>query len=101
MRMKQCRQLTGWILRTFKARDKCVMLIEDLTGLFSPPPPSFRKEMDNIYVQFRRIFVEFVVLLTKIWPTNRIYRYLALQLNDGERDFQRAVFAPPPLHIKK
>ena len=26
MRTKQCRQLTGWILRTFKARDKCVML---------------------------------------------------------------------------
>ena len=26
MRTKQCRQLTGWILCTFKARDKCVML---------------------------------------------------------------------------
>ena len=26
MRTKQCRQLTCWILRTFKARDKCVML---------------------------------------------------------------------------
>ena len=42
-------------------------------GLFSAPPPkkkSFRKEMDNIYVRFRRVFVEFVVLLTKIWPTN-------------------------------
>ena len=26
MRTKQCRQLRGWILRTFKARDKCVML---------------------------------------------------------------------------
>ena len=26
MRTKQCRQLTGWILRTFKDRDKCVML---------------------------------------------------------------------------
>ena len=34
------------------------------------PPPRFRKEMDNIYVHFRRVFVEFVVLLTKIWPTN-------------------------------
>ena len=33
-------------------------------------PPRFRKEMDNIYVHFRRVFVEFVVLLTKIWPTN-------------------------------
>ena len=35
-----------------------------------PPPPRFREEMDNIYVHFRRVFVEFVVLLTKIWPTN-------------------------------
>ena len=40
---------------------------------FRPPLPTkkkFRKEMDNIYVHFRRVFVEFVVLLTKIWPTN-------------------------------
>ena len=35
-----------------------------------PPPQSFRKEMDNIYVHFRKVFVEFVILLTKIWPTN-------------------------------
>ena len=34
------------------------------------PPPRFREEMDSIYVHFRRVFVEFVVLLTKIWPTN-------------------------------
>ena len=33
-------------------------------------PQSFRKEMDNIYVHFLRVFVEFVVFLTKIWPTN-------------------------------
>ena len=38
--------------------------------IFGPPPPKFRKEMDNIYVHFRRVFVEFVVLLTTIWPTN-------------------------------
>ena len=37
---------------------------------FRPPPQRFRKEMDNIYVHFRRGFVEFVVLLTKIWLTN-------------------------------
>ena len=35
-----------------------------------PPPQSFRKEMNNMYVHFRRVFVGFVVLLTKIWPTN-------------------------------
>ena len=34
------------------------------------PPQTFRKEMDNIYVHFRRVFVEFVVLSAKIWPTN-------------------------------
>ena len=46
-------------------------LIGDLTGLFSAPSPqSFRKEMDNIYVHFRKVFFEFVLLLTKIWPTN-------------------------------
>ena len=44
--------------------------MEDLTGLFSAPLQGFKKEMDNIYVHFRRVFVEFVVLLTKIWPTN-------------------------------
>ena len=38
--------------------------------IFAPPPQGFRKEMDNIYVHVRRVFVEFVVLLTKIWPTN-------------------------------
>ena len=27
LKIKQCRQLTGWILRTFKARDKSTMLI--------------------------------------------------------------------------
>ena len=44
--------------------------------------------MDNIYVHFRRVFVEFVVLLTKIWPTN--IDFLALQLNVGERVVQTA-----------
>ena len=49
-------------------------LIDDTTiheTFFAPPPAqSFRKETDNIYVHYRRVFVEFVVLLTKIWPTN-------------------------------
>ena len=67
--------------------------------IFAPPPPTkvFREEMDNIYVHFRRVFVKFVVLLTKISPTNRIYRFLALQLNVGERAVQRAALPPPPL----
>ena len=41
---------------------------------FCPPPPKkiIRKEIENIYVHFRRVdlIFEFVVLLTKIWPTN-------------------------------
>ena len=45
-------------------------LLKTSQDYFRTPPPRFRKEMDNIYVHFRRVFVEFVVLLTKIWPTN-------------------------------
>ena len=38
---------------------------------FRPPPPqSCRMLLANIYVHFRRVFVEFVVLLTKICTTN-------------------------------
>ena len=40
------------------------------------------------YVHFRRAFVEFVVLLTKVWPKNMDYY--------GERSVQKAVFGPPP-----
>ena len=43
-------------------------LIEDLTGLISPPPKKknfFRKEMDNISITFLCKF-SIVVLLTKI-----------------------------------
>ena len=42
-------------------------LIEDLTGLFSAPPPKnfFRKEMDNIFLTYLCKF-SIVVLLTKI-----------------------------------
>ena len=43
---------------------------------FRPPPQCFRKEMDSIYVQFRRVFVQFGVLLTKICPKyNDFQRY--------------------------
>ena len=49
-----------------------VHLLRTSRYYFRPPPKkkSFRKEMDNIYVRFRRVSVEFVVLLTKICPTN-------------------------------
>ena len=48
------------------------LLLKTSRDYFRPPPKkkSFRKEMDNIYIHFRSVFVEFVVLLTKIWPTN-------------------------------
>ena len=45
-------------------------LLRTSQDYFRPPPPRFREEMDSIYVHFRRVFVEFVVLLTKIWHTN-------------------------------
>ena len=51
--------------------------------------------VDNIFVHFRRVFVDFVVLLTKIWTTNN--DFLALQLNVGERAVHAgASFCPPP-----
>ena len=63
---------------------------------FRPPPKkkSFRKEMDNIYVHFRRVFVEFVVLLTKIWPTNIDFSVTAKCWREG---CSEGCFWPPPL----
>ena len=62
---------------------------------FRPPPQkkSFRKEMDNIYVHFRRVFVEFVVLLTKIWPTNIYFSVTAKCWREG---CSEGCFWPPP-----
>ena len=40
-------------------------LLKDLTGLFSDPPPIFRKEMDNIAITYLCKF-SIVVLLTKV-----------------------------------
>ena len=48
----------------------CIVHLLGASQDYFRPPPRFRKEMDNIYVHFRRVFVEFVVLFTKIWPTN-------------------------------
>ena len=45
-------------------------LLRTSQDYFHPHSQGFKKEKDNIYVHFRRVFVEFVVLLTKIWPTN-------------------------------
>ena len=45
-------------------------------------------------VHFQRVFVEFVALLTKVWPKLLI---LLLQLSVGKR----ACMFPPPLHTKK
>ena len=50
--------------------------IETSRDYFQPPPQSFRKEMDNIYVHFRRVFVQFVVFLTKIWHTVQIFIFI-------------------------
>ena len=67
-------------------------------GLFLPPPPSFRKEMDNIYVHFLRVFVEFVVLLTKIWHTILIFSVAAKCWREGcSEGCSEGCFCPPPL----
>ena len=63
-------------------------------GLFLPPPHKVLEKKWTIYVfyfdvHFRREFVEFVVLLTNIWP--KTYGLLPLQLNVRERAVQRAL----------
>ena len=67
-----------------------------LRDYFCPPPQKkiLRKEMGNIYVHFRRVFVEFVVLLTKIWPTNIDFSVTAKCWR--ERELFRGLFLPPP-----
>ena len=61
---------------------------------FRPSPKkSFRKEMDNIYVYYRRAFVEFVVLLTKSWLANYDFSVTAKCWREGG---SKACFAPPP-----
>ena len=44
------------------------------------PPQSLKKDIDNIFIiriHFRRVFVEFVVFLTKIWLKKIIFRVTA------------------------
>ena len=67
------------------------------------PPKSFRKEMDNIllylYVNFRVVFVVYVVLYLKFGPKN--IDFYCYSYNVGERTVhravQRAVLPPHPL----
>ena len=58
-----------------------------------PQKKSFRKEIDNIYVHFCRVFVEFIVLLTKIWPANNDFNVPAKCWREG---CSERCFAPPP-----
>ena len=77
-------------------------LLRTSRDYFRPPPPqnkNFRKEMDNIYVHFLRVFLEFVVLSTKIWPTNIYFSVTAKCWREG---CSRGCFCPPPPpHTKK
>ena len=63
--------------------------------LFSPPPPIYRKEIDNLFiifcVHFQKLFVEFVVLLTKIWPKN--FDFCRYSENFG--NFRGLILLPP------
>ena len=62
--------------------------------IFGPLPPKFRKEMDNIYVHFRRVFVEFVVLLLQFGLQIWIFSVTAKCWREGcSEDW----FCPPPL----
>ena len=57
---------------------------------FAPPPKLLEKKWTiyllYLYVHFQRVFVEFVVFLTKIWSKNIDFIVL---------------FLPPPFHTKK
>ena len=65
MRTKQCRQVTGWILHTFKARDKCAMLtpfkslvlsrLEYGCQLWSPSSINQINAIENIEIKFTKI----------------------------------------------
>ena len=57
-------------------------LLRTSRDYFWPHPQSFTKYMNiivnllNFQVHFQRVFVEFVALLTKIWPKNiAFYHY--------------------------
>ena len=64
LRTKQCRQLTGWILRTFKSRDKCTMValfkslvlprLEHGCQLWSPTSVNQINAIENIQRKFTK-----------------------------------------------
>ena len=64
LRTKQCRQLTGWILRTFKSRDKCTMValfkslvlprLEYGCQLWSPTSVNQINAIENIQRKFTK-----------------------------------------------
>ena len=72
--------------------------------IFAPLPKVLEKKRTisflYLYVHFPRVFVEFVVLLTKIWPKILIFSVTA---KCWRETVQRTVFiAPPsPFHTKK
>ena len=56
-------------------------LLRTSRDYFRPHPQSFTKYMNiivcllNFQVHFQRVFVEFVALLTKIWPKNIAFHH--------------------------
>ena len=76
-------------------------LLRTSRDYYRPPPPPPPKVLEKkwtlyllyFYVHFRKVFVEFVVLLTEIWPKNiDFYRYSKML----ERGLFRGLFLPPP-----
>ena len=68
----------------------CHLLWISQLGLYSLPPPLifFRKEIENLFIKFcvpfPKLFVEFVILLIKIWPKNINFCLLQLILETSE-----------------
>ena len=100
MRTKQCRQLTGWILCTFKARDKCVMLtlfkslvlprLEYGCQLWSPTSVNQINAIENI----QRKFTKHITGMHSLSYENRLkcLNLYSLIYNVGEIDIQLYMF---------
>ena len=98
LRTKQCRQLTGWILRTFKSRDKCTMValfkslvlprLEYGCQLWSPTLVNQINAIENI----QRKFTKHITAMHSLPYENRL-KHLKLYSLQRRRDRYIAISA--------
>ena len=98
LRTKQCRQLTGWILRTFKSRDKRTMvaLFKSLVlprleyGCQLWPPASVNQI--NAIENIQRKFIKHITDM-------QIYSYTCIYIMENHRRNCPKPITPPPPHM--